>query len=89
MTFLLELRQTAARILNYELASQLRHVADALNDAIVELSDMPTEVNMRKVNALWARANRMLNAAKSPPVPTPPSSGPTTATQFTQERITV
>lgn len=77
-TFLKELRDAAMKCSNIEYREQLHLVVNAVDDAITEVSEWPSTENLKRLNGLWAKAQRILENV--PPEGAPaPVSGPSEA----------
>lgn len=84
MTFIKELNEAARKEHRYDVATRLRWLATGINGALAALHADPTTENMQVLNGLWAKGAAELKIAQEPS-PQPPLSGPTVATEFTQE----
>lgn len=72
MSFLLQLRTTAASHHNVLRKKLLRDAADEVQRAVQLLQIGPTSEVMKELNAAWAHGNRQLMLAEAE---TPPSGG--------------
>jgi hypothetical protein len=65
MTFLLDIRNAAMQCSDPFLLDELKLAADNLNSALECLHSDPTEDTMRRANAAWAYAHRVLMQVKA------------------------
>lgn len=72
MNLVLALRELARVTPDQQARQVLKNSADAITNAIKALATDYTQDNVRALNSVWARGQRMFDLAKAPPTPTPP-----------------